>query len=57
MYIHCLPDGCGLLVDCQKEVQRCRDKKSQFMWSINHNVSNTVAHYSVHREERLLLSN
>ena len=45
------------LVDCQKEVQRCRDKKSQFMWSINHNVSNTVAHYSVHREERLLLSN
>ena len=45
------------VVDCQKEVQRCRDKKSQFMWSINHNVSNTVAHYSVHREERLLLSN
>ena len=45
------------VVDCQKEVQRCRDKKLQFMWSINHNVSNTVAHYSVHREERLLLSN
>ena len=23
---------------------------SKFMWSINHNVSNTDAHYSVHRE-------
>ena len=48
---------CGLFMMVRRRFRGAEIWISQFMWSMNHNISNTDAHYSVHREERLLLSN